>query len=269
MLRNAEVEFDGVIAAENGGYNSFGGWIPAAALGLPVVDCPEDGRAHPSSMMGSMGMHRMEYKSVKAGATEGAEMICWGTLQGTSNQIRFMAQDCKAVIAMARDPILMDWCLEHGAPGATEQAIALSRAHQKADKGETAVKAAAKFLGGAVVEKGKITEIRNEAKGGYDVGTMTVTGKRAWEVTYVNEYMTLEVDGKRVNTYPDLITTFDAEGTPINSTALKQGDTVYILIAPREKIKVGDGNRYPEIYEPIEAALGKPMIKHLKDYLKP
>ena len=71
MLREAGVEFDGVIAAENGGYNSFGGWIPAAALGIPVVDCPGDGRAHPTSMMGSMGMHREDYKSVKAGATRG------------------------------------------------------------------------------------------------------------------------------------------------------------------------------------------------------
>jgi len=269
LLREAGVEFDGVIAAENGGYNSFGGWIPAAALGIPVVDCPGDGRAHPSSMMGSMGMHRVEYKSVKAGATEGAEIICWGTLQSTSNQIRFMAQDCKAVIAMARDPIPMEWCLEHGAPGAIEQAIALGKAYQKSAKGEAAVKAAAKHLGGTVAEKGRITEIRNEAKGGYDVGAMTVAGKKTWEVTYVNEYMTLEADGKRVNTYPDLITTFDADGVPVNSTTLKQGDTIYVVTAPRDRIKVGDGNKYPEIYAPIEAALGKPMISHLKGYLKP
>ena len=78
MLREAGVDFDGVIAAENGGYNSFGGWIPAAALGLPVVDAPGDGRAHPTSMMGSMGMHRIDYKSVKAGVTEGAETGCLG-----------------------------------------------------------------------------------------------------------------------------------------------------------------------------------------------
>ena len=269
MLREAGVDFDGVIAAENGGYNSFGGWIPAAALGIPVVDCPGDGRAHPTSMMGSMGMHRIEYKSVKAGATEGAELICWGSLQRTSNQIRFMAGDCKAVIAMARDPIPVEWCLEHGAPGAITQAINLGNAYQAAKKGEAAVKAAAKFLGGRIAEKGRITELRNEAKGGFDVGTMTITGKTTWEVTYVNEYTTLESGGSRVNTYPDLITTFDADGVPINSTSLKQGDTVYLITAPREKIKVGDGNRYPEIYDPIEAALGKPMKEHLKGYLKP
>ena len=269
MLREAGVEFDGVIAAENGGYNSFGGWIPAAALGIPVIDCPGDGRAHPTSMMGSMGMHRQDYKSVKAGATEGAETICWGTLQSASNMIRFMATDCKAVIAMARDPMPVSWCLEHGAPGAIQQAIDLGYAYLKAKKGDAAVKAAAKFLGGELVEKGRITEVKNEARGGFDVGTITIEGKKTWELGYMNEYMTLELDSKRVSTYPDLMTTFDAEGNPVTSTSLKQGDTIYLVTAPKEKLKVGDGNRYPEIYDPIEAALGKPMKEHLKGYLKP
>jgi DUF917 family protein len=267
MLWEAGVEFDGVIAAENGGQNSFGGWIPAAALGLPVVDIPGDGRAHPTAMMGSMGMHRIEYNSVKAGATEGAEMVAWGTLQRTSNQIRFMAGDCKALIAMARDPIPVEWCLEHGAPGAIQQAIDLGNAYLK-EKGEAAVKAAARFLGGQLLEKGKITEMTNDARGGFDVGFMTVKGKETWELGYVNEYMTLEKSGKRVMTFPDLMTTFNADGDPVTSAALKKGDTVYVVTVPKEKIKVGDGNRYPEIYDPVEAALGRPMKQHLKGYLK-
>ena len=40
LLRDVGVEFHGVIAAENGGRNSFGGWVIAAAMGLPVVDTP-------------------------------------------------------------------------------------------------------------------------------------------------------------------------------------------------------------------------------------
>jgi len=38
---------------------------------------------------------------------------------------------------------------------------------------------------------------------------------------------------------------------------------------PKEKILVGDGNRYPEMYKPIEDALGKPLVKHLTEYLRP
>ncbi len=74
---------------------------------------------------------------------------------------------------------------------------------------------------------------------------MTIEGRKTWELGYMNEYMTLELDGKRVSTYPDLMTTFDAEGNPITSTSLRQGDTIYLVTAPKEKLKVGDGNRYP------------------------
>ena len=78
---------------------------------------------------------------------------------------------------MARDPMPVSWCLEHGAPGAIQQAIDLGYAYLKAKKGEAAVKAAAKFLGGELVEKGRIAEMRNEANGGFDVGTMTIEGE--------------------------------------------------------------------------------------------
>ena len=81
--------------------------------------------------------------------------------------------------------------------------------------------------------------------------------------------MALENGGKRLATFPDLMTTFDGMGNPVTSAALKKGDEVYLVNVPKEKIKVGDGNRYPEIYEPVEKALGKPMVKHLKGYLKP
>ena len=79
----------------------------------------------------------------------------------------------------------------------------------------------------------------------------------------------LEFNGKRLSTYPDLMTTFDAEGNPVNSTSLKQGDYIHLVTIPKEKIKVGDGNRYPEMYETIENAHGKPLIKYLEGYLKP
>ncbi len=107
-----------------------------------------------------------------------------------------------------------------------------------------------------------------EARGGFDVGVMTIKGERTWELSFVNEYMTMESGGKRLATFPDLMTTFNADGDPVTSAALKQGDGVYLVTVPKERIKVGDGNRYPEIYEPIEKALGKPMAKYLKGYLK-
>ena len=271
LLKEAGVEFHGLIAAENGGQNSFGGWVIAAALGLPVVDTPGDGRAHPTAMMGSMGLHRHEYKSVKTGVTEGSELICWGTLQTTSNVIRSQARDMKALIAMARDPVPVSYTKVHGAPGAISMAIDLGYAYMAVeDKGaEAIVQVVIDFLGGELICKGEIIEMIIEAKDGFDSGYMTIESDNLWELTYVNEYMTLEKDGERLATFPDLLTTFNDKGEPITSAALEEGQVIYLVNVPKEKIPVGHGNRYPEIYEPIEAVLGKPMVKYLGDYLFP
>lgn len=270
LLLDAGVEFQGVIAAENGGQNSFGGWIIAAALGLPVVDTPADGRAHPTAMMGSMGLHRQDYKSVKTGVTEGSAVITWGSLKTTSNVIRAQARDMKALIAMARDPVPVSYTKEHGAPGAISYAIDLGYAYLASkEKGADAlVDASIRFLDGELICKGKIIKRVIEAKGGFDLGYLVIeAADEKWELTYANEYMTLEKDGKRLATFPDLLTTFNQEGIPITSAALQDDQVIYLVNVPKEKIPVGDGNRYTENIKPIEEALGKEMIKYLKGYL--
>jgi len=271
LLWEAGVEFQGLIAAENGGHNSFGGWVQAAALGFPVVDAPADGRAHPTAMMGGMGLHRVEgYVSVKAVACEEVEAVARGTLQRTSNVARMVAQDTRSLVAMTRDPVTVEYAIEHGAPGAITQAIDLGNAYIASDDDpDERVEAVLRELKGELIAKGKIAEHRQEAKGGFDVGTITVEGDDgSYEATYVNEYMTLEHGGGRMATFPDLICTFDGEGQPVTSAAIKRGNTVYLTVTSRDHILIGDGNRYPEIYEPIEKALGMPMVEHLGGFLR-
>lgn len=272
LLREAGVELEGLIAAENGGHNSFGGWIQGAALGLPVVDAPCDGRAHPTAMMGGMGLHREEgYLSVKAVVTEEVEAVAWGTLQRTSNVARMIANDVKALVAMARDPVTVGYAVEHGAPGAISKAIDLGKTVLKAaaEGADAAVHAALEKLGGELICVGRITEKSIEAKGGFDVGTIKVEdGGKVYEATYLNEYMTLELDGRRLATFPDLICTFGEDGMPATSAAVEEGDKVYLTVTGRDLIPVGDGNRYSEVYEVVERALGKPMVGYLKGFLK-
>ena len=270
LLRDVGVDFNGVIAAENGGRNSFGGWLIAAAMGLPVVDTPGDGRAHPTALMGSMGLHKTKYESVKAGVTEGSEVISWGSLQTTGAAIRAQAGYMKSLIAMARDPVPVSYTLEHGAAGSIKLAINLGYKYMVAgDDSDKRVEDSIDFLGGEVICKAEIAEKSLEAKGGFDVGIMKlVNGDGEWELSYVNEYMTLEKDGERLATFPDLMTTFNEKGEPKTSAMLKKGETVYLALVPKEKTPVGDGNRYADSIEPIEEALGKPMVKYLKGYLK-
>jgi len=61
-------------------------------------------------------------------------------------------------------------------PAPYSRQINLGKAYNAAKKGEAAVKAVVKFLGGELVEKGRIKSLRNEAKGGYDVGMINLEG---------------------------------------------------------------------------------------------
>ena len=269
LLWEAGIDFEGVIAAENGGYNSFGGWLPAAALELPVVDAPCDGRAHPTAVMGSMGLHRLrDYRSVKAIVAEGVEVIAHGSVEATSRVARLIASE-RGLVAMARDPVALSYAVEHGAPGAISKALELGHRLLKAlGEGERAVEAAMEFLGGSILCHGTVVGKRLETRGGFDVGLLRVEAEgETYELTFLNEYMTLEHGGRRLATFPDLISTFDEEGKPITSAAVEEGDGVYVTVVPRERIPTGDGLRYSEVYRPVEEALGKPMIQHLQGFL--
>ncbi|HDI53254.1 MAG TPA: DUF917 family protein [Candidatus Bathyarchaeota archaeon] len=270
LLWESGIEFEGVIAAENGGYNSFGGWLPAAALELPVVDAPCDGRAHPTAVMGSMGLHRLEdYRSVKAIVAEGVEVVAWGSVETTSRVARLVASE-RGMVAMARDPVALSYAVEHGAPGAVSKALELGHLVLKAlrEGAERAVRAAMEYLGGSILCRGRVRRKHLETRGGFDVGLLEVEAEgEKYELTFLNEYMTLERGGRRLATFPDLISTFDDEGRPITSAAVEEGDEVYVTIVPRERIPIGDGLRYSDVYRPVEEALGKAMTKHLKGFL--
>lgn len=57
----------GIITSENGAMGTVNGWFQSAVTGIPVVDAAGNGRAHPTGVMGSMALDRLEgYRSVQA-----------------------------------------------------------------------------------------------------------------------------------------------------------------------------------------------------------
>ena len=74
VMEKMDSPVDGLITNECGGTAVVNGWLQAAALGIPVVDAPCNGRAHPTGVMGSMGLHALPgYVSVQAAA--GGEVL--------------------------------------------------------------------------------------------------------------------------------------------------------------------------------------------------
>ena len=131
--------------------------------------------------------------------------------------------------------------------------------HQGADE---VIQAIVSVLGGRIVCQGQVAELRLETVGGYDVGTVKTEGDQQCELTFWNEFMTLEINGQREATFPDLITLLSLEsGLPVSSAEIRQGDRVAVLVVPRDHLILGEGVRLPEAIQEAEQAVKKPLLK--------
>ena len=259
----------GIITNEAGGSASVNGWLQSALLGLPVVDAPCNGRAHPTGVMGSMGLHKIpnyySYQAAVGGKRENGrrvEMAAGGSLGSVARLVRETAVEADGLVAVARNPVTLAYARENGACGAVRQAIELGLAMIKArGQGADAVlESVCRFLGGRIIANGKVEQVDLRCSGGFDTGVVKVGDV---ELTFWNEYMTAEKEGKRAATFPDLIMTFDAEtGTPVTSAEIKEGMRAAVFVADKTKLKLGAGMKDPELFLPCEKAVEKEIISY-------
>src|SRR5699024_1538268 len=117
------------------------------------------------------------------------------------------------LVGVCRNPVNLQYIKENAALGGITQAMELGEVLFNASEGPARVQAVANHLGGQVIHEGEVTEFALEKKGGFDVGIVQL---EELELTFWNEYMTAEVHGKRLGTFPDLIMTFDVvTGLPV------------------------------------------------------
>ena len=259
----------GIICNENGAGSGVNGWIESAASGLPLVDAPNNGRAHPTGLMGAMGLHRVAgYVSRQTGVGGNPELgkylelAVQGSLQHTANLIRAAAVEAGGLVAVMRDAVNAAYLRENAAVGASAHAMQIGRAMLAArEKGPDAViKAAVNELGGSIVCKGSISNIGLTTVGGYDVGEITVEGDEKMELTFWNEFMTLECNQERRASFPDLITLMSLKtGLPVSSAQARQNLEVAVLVAPRDNLILGKGVLLPETIAEAENAVQKKL----------
>jgi DUF917 family protein len=274
LVERAGIRLGGFIANENGAGGTVNGWLQAAALGVPVVDAPCNGRAHPTGVMGAMGLHRLAgytSRQVAVGGDPAAgrylEVYSAGALRHTATMTRAASVEAGGLVAVARDPVEASYVRAHAAPGAITMAIEVGRRLVAArDQGGAAVaRTIAEYVGGAVPDAGRVESARLDVEGGYDVGTIVVRGRRArYDLTFWNEYMTLDADGERLATFPDLIATLNArDGAPVVTAEMTAGMEVNLLVVPRSRLILGAGMRDPGLFEDVERIIGKEVRRYV------
>ncbi|MFD1425783.1 DUF917 domain-containing protein [Kroppenstedtia sanguinis] len=259
-----DVRIRGIITNENGAGTTVNGWLQSAMAGIPVLDAPSNGRAHPTGSMGAMNLSEdAEYVSIQAAAggkgDRYMEISTSGSLDKTSSLIRNASIQAGGLLAVARNPVKVGYVKQNGAPGAIQQAIEVGTTLLD-HSGEQAVEAVTSQLGGRVITQGEVTDFQLQTSGGFDVGKVTVNSH---ELTFWNEYMTLERKGERLATFPDLIMTFDAEtGRPIVSAEISKGQSIAVIAVPKENLKLGATMRNPKLLKQIEDIIEQSIIPY-------
>jgi uncharacterized protein len=258
-----------VITSENGGAATLNGWFQSAVTGIPVADAACNGRAHPTGVMGSMGLERDPgYNSVQCAAGGNPSTGRWvqvlvnGGLGPCDQMVREAAVVAGGMVAVARNPLPPSFVAENGAPGAISQAMALGEMilESRPAGGQAVAEALGEELGGQVLARGPVRDYHLETRGGFDVGYVRVGDL---ELTFWNEYMTAERSGERLATFPDLIATLDATtGDPVVSAELVEGRELLVMAVPKARMILGAGVRRPECLAPAEAAVGRSLAAY-------
>ncbi|MXQ52497.1 DUF917 domain-containing protein [Shimazuella alba] len=266
LSQKLEQPISGIITNENGAGTTVNGWFQSAVTGIPVIDNPCNGRAHPTGAMGSLNLSDDPKYISHQGAVGGkddryVEVSVSGSLGKSATLIRNASVEAGGLVAVARNPITVAYAKEHGAPGGISQAIEVGKALVN-NKGEAAIDAVVAQLGGKVCATGKVTEFHLETIGGFDVGSVWIDDK--YELIFWNEYMTLERNGERFATFPDLIMTMDAKtGKPIVSAAVEKGQSITVITVPKANLLLSSTMRNKALLTPIEDIIKKPVISYL------
>jgi DUF917 family protein len=251
----AQCRIDGFIASEVGPQAVTYGLRESACTGVPVVDAPANGRAHPLFAMGSLGLHLRSsrtHTTVAVGGRKGSptyiEMAVRTNVARAGRMVRDRAARDRIPLAVVRNPVPAAYLSEHAAVGGLEFAhrvgcVLLARLAY----GPHAVLAAlTALMGGRILAKGRVASADVSEQKGFTIGQVVIALGRGQglAIAVCNEFIAVIDRGRSVATFPDLIALFDDEtGLPLASTDATAGRPVAIFVVPRRRLILGSAMR--------------------------
>ncbi len=262
-----------LMVGQNGKSSTLNGWLPSAVLGTKVLDAVGDIRAHPTGDMGSIGMagspEQMIQTAVGGNRSEHRyiELVVRGATAKVSPVLRTAADQSGGFIASCRNPLRASYVKRNAALGGISLALKLGEAiiAAEAKGGKAVIDAIAKTTGGTILVSGKVTKKAVVyTKEAFDIGTVTIgRGDSAITLHVMNEYMAIEdAGGKRLATFPDVITTLDKDGTPLSVGQLAVGMEIHVLHVSKSIIPLASSVLDPSVYPSVEKAMGIEIAKY-------
>ena len=271
FCRNASQKIAAFAANEAGGHSITNGWMISAITGVPMVDATCNGRAHPTGVMGAMGLHSIPgYTTLQtaAGGKDEREVLLTvsGSVETTSQMVRQAAVQAGGYVTVLRNAASAEYFRQNGAVGCITQARMIGRHWEACIGSMPKLKQMLKdLLDCRVLGEGRIEKLELSISGGFDVGAFQVeTEGEPLRVDFMNEYLTAEQGNERLATFPELIAVIDTKTQlPVCSAQLKKGMDVAVVAVPMKNLLLGKGMYLPELFIPLEEAIQKPMRPYL------
>jgi DUF917 family protein len=262
----------GLMIGQNGMSSTLNGWLPAAVLGLKVVDAVGDVRAHPTGDMGSIGLAGRPEPTIQtvAGGNRSKNSYIEATFRGATAKVspvlRAAADASGGFIASCRNPVRANYVRENAALGGISMALELGRVitATEAKGGNAVIDAICRQTKGEILLSGRVQQKTLQyTSSAFDVGQIRVAAGSGESVIHVmNEYMAVDDASGRRATYPDVITTLDSNGTPVSAGRIKEGMEVRVLRVDKRHLPLSASVRDSSVYPIVEKTLGIDVARY-------
>ena len=234
-------EISAFISNEAGAQSITNGWIASALSGIPMLDAACDGRAHPTGIMGSMGLDKLpDYKTVQVAVggdpDDYYELTVSGDIQETSSVVRAASTKAGGFISVLRNPVTLSYIKENSALGVVTMCKEIG-AIIRCNLGnpDRIIALLSEKMEAKEIAFSEVADFDIRSEGGFDYGTVILSSGEI--VDFKNEYMAVKKEGENLFTFPDLIAFLSADsGLPINSVDIKVGMKVHLLGIPRKNL---------------------------------
>ena len=257
----------GIIPSEVGPQPVTYGWLASAITGIPIIDAPANGRAHPLALMGSLGIHRypkhMTYMVAVGGKRRSGASIELSLRARTAKATRIIRDATAGAgfpLAVVRNPLPAAYVRCHAALGGLVYARRVGRTllERRASGLPAVLEALTRLMGGRVLASGRVNGVNLDNRQGFTVGNIVVCRKDGRNITIpvCNEFM-MAFDGHRVRAvFPDLIAVFAySTALPLTSSAVKVGQRIAVFVTPRKNLILGSPMSDNALLKRVESIL--------------
>jgi DUF917 family protein len=194
---------------------------------------------------------------------ERLELYACGVPRALLHMLQRDAGESWGALVLACGPFCRQWLLEHGRLNLLSHAIGIGEAIVEIEDstGSLVASAIGRKVGGQLIASGSITDIVWQGRGARGYGNIHIKDRqnRDVELLFLDRYVALDLAGRRVATFPDLLVTLGIKGTPLSGRELSRGQEVHILMVPHRQRTSQMTARLEEVYRALESITGKSM----------